>query len=53
MLRKYRKGITPLQFPTGFRLGARIFQLRHEYGMDIENIKEAELARYVLVSEGK
>lgn len=52
------KGITPLEALTKFdcfRLSARIWDLRHKYGMDIETIHEyrggKQYARYRLRSE--
>lgn len=51
LLRKRRKrGITPLDFPTGFRLSCYIMRLR-ERGYDIRTLESGigHLARYVLI----
>ena len=53
-LEKSKKGVTFDDFPTGFRLGARIFDLR-EMGYEIKTLNERmrsgrNRARYVLTS---
>lgn len=51
LLRKKRKrGITPLDFPTGFRLSCYIMRLRN-MGYDIRTLESGigQLARYVLI----
>jgi len=51
LLRKKRRtGITPLDFPTGFRLSSYIMRLR-ERGYDIRTLESGigQLARYVLI----
>lgn len=49
--RRPLRGITPLDFPKGYRLGARIYDLRRK-GHDIQTIDSGagKLARYRLVS---
>lgn len=56
-LKKKRKGITFNDFPLGFRLGARIKDLR-DMGADIATMRVAQAngswhARYVLLAEPK
>ena len=50
--KRTRKGITPLDFPTGFRLGAYIHVLRSR-GYEIATMESGhgKLARYVLIKE--
>lgn len=52
-LQRKKKGVTFSDYPTGFRLGARIFDLR-ESGYNIATIKEnlgdCIRARYVLIN---
>ena len=51
---KKRKGITTDDFPSGFRLAARVFDLRemgHIIHAQKERISTGTRARYVLVAE--
>lgn len=54
LLRKKKKGISPLEFPTGFRLSARIRDLREkgwEINTDQTRFLPCKMATYTLISE--
>lgn len=53
---KKRRGITVDDFAIGFRLAARVFELRemrHVIHAEKEKIATGTRARYVLIKEGK